>query len=145
MTASQIARWAETVQGDLRPRMRATLADALEAIRQQAVAHSSGTLTPEQSAAMGYAYSRRHPRPLLDPGIINVQTGELRASWTFNGPTEAGDSVGGYVFNVDPKADEVERGDARVWDRPIAEKVARDAAPAVERIISTAVADLLQP
>lgn len=42
---------------------------------------SSGAITEPMLRRMDHPYARRHGKPLRNPDVINVQTGEFRAGW----------------------------------------------------------------
>lgn len=124
--------------------------------------YSSGPFTLKQLRRMGHPYARRHPKPLLDPGVINVQSGAFRSAWRRDGPNDVaflgseanpfGASDRGLVtaiYNEDPKAAFLEQPDGApaslMVQRPVDEKIAAAAEPERERRIERAIAVALHP
>ena len=93
-------------------------------------------------------YARKHGSPLLDPGIINEQTGTFRRSWTGDEPAEVDGDLTTSVYNTDPKAPFLEQPDGApkspMFARPVNERVLEQVAPVAEERVAEAVARALQ-
>jgi hypothetical protein len=96
--------------------------------------HSTATL-----AAMDHPYARRHGSPLLDPSVINVQSGDFLAGWEEAPVRAAGGRISGGIYNADPKADLLEGGTDVMFARPIAPATAQEARPEFERAVADAL------
>lgn len=95
-----------------------------------AVKQSSGGLSLGAMQKMGHPFARRHPKPLADPAVINVQTGQFRANWrTLVARDEA------LIINADRVADFLERGTKTMVNRPIQEACEDFAKKNGERIL----------
>lgn len=96
--------------------------DALEAAQER----SSGTVTSGMLQTLDHPYATRHGEPLLDPGIVNIQTGAFASAWrmarrdSLGQFAAKGDAVMAEIFNEDPKAEKwLEHGTSRMFARPI--------------------------
>lgn len=81
---------------------------------EQARKRSSGPFSLYELAEMDHPYAVRHGMPLLDPSIINEQTGRFKASWQ----GEIGVSSG-RVSNASDVADYLDQGTDTMFRRPI--------------------------
>lgn len=90
---------------------------------------SSGTIKTPQLVAMGHPYAKRRWRPPQDPGLINVQTGRFKSSWTafsfFGAMAGRNAAVTGVLLNTAPYSGEMEihpfMGRRPIVDRIVAE------------------------
>lgn len=102
----------------------------LEDLKAEAVAATSGSLSPADLRRLDHPYARRHGVPGLDPDTLNVGTGALRASWQTEGPLYEGGVLTGRLFNTDPKAgDWLEPGTRTMFPRAPHEKAAAKVEP----------------
>lgn len=90
---------------------------------------SSGPYSSAQLARMGHPYSRRHPNPPQDPGIINIQTGRFISSWRVDQPQVSGNRITSRLRNTAPYAKDVTQGIVngmwRAINRPIVDRIIR--------------------
>lgn len=84
---------------------------------------SSGPFNSADLRSKDRPYATRHPRPLLDPSMVNVQSGSFRDAWRvkYVGP--------GFrqVVNDSPVADFLQFGTRTMVARPVAEATEREA------------------
>jgi hypothetical protein len=93
----------------------------------KAIALSGGGISLAQLASLDHPYARRHGRPLLDPGVINRQTGDFQAAWKMEDPKIVADNVEATVKNEDWKADYLTQPKGwpktKMFQRPIDKEV----------------------
>lgn len=103
---------------------------------------SSGPLTFEDRAALGFPYSRRHGSPQRDPGELNYDPNStaaeegrphFRDSWKLGDTVVSGTKITGHLTNDNPIADAVVQGNARTFGRPIDVEVQEWAETEIER------------
>ena len=75
---------------------------------------------------MGHPFAKRHGQPLLDPGVINVITGEFRNAWTIVAPALAGSDIVGELRNDSWVAQYLQPGTQLMFNRPIDDKIATE-------------------
>jgi hypothetical protein len=124
---SDLAAAARRLENDAKRAVRVTLLD----LQAEAVKATSGTLTPADLRRQGHPYAKRHGSPGLNPNVVNVGSGTLRASWETEGPLwdETG-TLSGSLFNTDPKAgDWLEPGTATMFARAPQETAAAAVEP----------------
>lgn len=96
--------------------MNLAIADTFEMALQM----SSGNVTPYELRHEGSPYARRHGQPLLDPAIINEQSGLFKSSWRAELVTVVKSlSVDGSITNDAPYADLLVKGTKFMFARPI--------------------------
>lgn len=105
----------------------------LEDAREEAIRRSSGPYSLAELAAMDHPYARRHGTPLLDPSIVNDQTGGFRSRWRSPEIIRFGPEVSGRIVNDADVADWLQNGTPTMVPRPIAEAVEIYGQESVER------------
>jgi hypothetical protein len=123
VTVQQAIKALEAKAKGLPEEARRAMVQSGALLLKSARAHSEGPYSAAALAAMGHPYSRRRPRPPLDPAVINVQTGRFLGSWSWELPQARGGDLTTTVRNNDPKADELATGTSRMIARPLPEKV----------------------
>lgn len=120
MTARQAAR---TLRG-LKPKVYRLVDKGVGKSARAAVTfakwESSGPFSGRALAAMDHPYARRHGRPLLDPSIVNVQSGLFRQSWQVERKAFAKGGDQFTVANRTSYADYLDQGTRFMFARPIA-------------------------
>lgn len=108
----------------------------LRDVQTVAEKRSSGGYSLASLARMDHPYARRHGIPLEEPGIINVQSGVFRRSWTSFGPYSVNDKLISRVANLDPKANYLEQRwghpKTRMFARPINILIASTCRPRIQ-------------
>ena len=72
---------ADSIKKLIHDALEASVKEATRATYKRALVLSSGTRTLAQLAQMDHPFARRNPIALLDPGIINMQTGAFKRDW----------------------------------------------------------------
>ena len=139
LTFADAAQWfeqsAQDFERDFRDAEQRTVDDALVI----AEGLSSGPHSTADLRRMGHPYARRHGKPLLNPAIINAQTGTFRASWDGESPRPDGDGLTAAIFNTDPKAELLQSGTRTMFARPIDAQIEEDLAPRREARLERAL------
>lgn len=81
MRVTDSADLAAAIEKELEGHAADALSVATSTLLDAAVRLSSGPFSQSQLDEMDNPYAKRHGSPLLDPGKINAQTGQFRASW----------------------------------------------------------------
>jgi hypothetical protein len=113
--------------------------DTLHAGYGLAIQHSSGTHSSADLARLDHPFATRHGSPLLDPSVINAQTGQFRAAWRTEGPKPTAGGVGGAIVNDDPKVQVLKPGTRLMFARPVEDRIARELAPVFETNVIRAI------
>jgi hypothetical protein len=95
-----------------------SLEDALERTLATADRRSSGPFSLSELARRDHPYAQRHPRPLLEPSMVNEQTGAFRRMCEKRRLSR----LHGQVVNDSPVAKFFE-GTETMVERPIGEAV----------------------
>lgn len=103
------------------------------------VYRSSGPYSQPQLDAMDNPYAKRHGRPLLDPGRINVQTGAFRREWRDPETMRSGDGYSSRILNDSDVADFLRLGTRYMFSRPIGPEGEAYAEKATERHVARAL------
>lgn len=82
---------------------------------------SSGPFSSARLASMDYPFAKRHGAPLLDPSIVNSQSGHFRAKWH---AVRLG--MGAQIVNDAQYADWLKHGTEYAFARPIDEAIESD-------------------
>jgi hypothetical protein len=106
-------------QIDLALRIEAEIVVAAAASRgfEAALDWSSGPFSQADLDRKDNPYARRHGSPLLDPGRINVQTGQFRSGWEVRG-----DRLHRQIVNDSNVADFL-KGTPSMFSRPIWDRI----------------------
>lgn len=137
MTPKQMAQRVEWASKRLQREVDAALVSiGGEGVRQARVS-SSGPYSLAMLRRMGHPYSRRRPRPPMDPGIVNRQTGRFLRAW---GRSDAHWDSGRRTVNVANFSDRAEYmfGTRRMIARPIWRQIVRRTEKAVGPAIARA-------
>lgn len=145
LTPRQAARKFRRIRDNLAPNVtaavRATVQDAL----QCAVKRSQGPYSLAELAKLGHPYAIRHLFATQGGGapfggaVINYQTGEFAASWTWSAPRRDGGAIRAKVWNKAPYASFLENGTVLMWARPINHAVALEVFPRFQERIRRAL------
>ena len=88
--------------------------EATQATLRRAKVVSSGTRTLAQLASMDHPFAQRHPVPLLEPAIINMQSGAFKRDWK-----KRTSGLVGFVENDNPVVPFLTEGTRFMHIRPI--------------------------
>lgn len=121
----------DRLAADLERAGRDALSDALTETLSNARRASSGFTSPADLRRMGHPYARRHGRTLLDPFVINAQSGKFLQAWARSGPQEERGALTGLVTNSDPKGELLGRGTRTMLGRPLADVLQPEAEQAL--------------
>lgn len=119
--ARALRRAGQFLMTELRRAERANV----QTVMRSAQDYSFGPYSSPELAAMKHPYAkrRRKGQARLDPGVINVQTGEFLFGWEDEGPEERGDTIFSQVFNETPHAEYLAKGALFMVALPLPEKV----------------------
>lgn len=136
----ELRRIADELPEALETAEKASLLEGLDLAHQ----FSAGTLTPSDLSRLDHPYARRHGQPLLDPNVVNRQSGTFFSSWEIDGPTMQGSALVSSLFNTDPKAAEwLEPGTSLMHPRHPQDHVAEILEPHRTARIERAIEDVL--
>jgi hypothetical protein len=108
---------------------------------------TSGRRSLAELRRRDHPYATRHGSPLLEPSIVNIQSGRLLSRWyAFRLPGGWGGSYRGRIINDDP-ATEFLDGTRVMFPRPVARVVSaalgREAESLVAREVARAISRVL--
>lgn len=119
MTSLTLDQLGAEVEKAVESMARNAVKGAAYSALDRAISMSSGPFSLAELAEMDHPYARRHGTPLLEPFIINVQSGAFRQDWDMR---QVGDQHF-QVFNDNAVADYLDQGTRYMFRRPIAEAV----------------------
>ena len=130
-----------TMEAEIMQAERETLDDAY------AVAYrlSSGPFDQQTLNLLDNPYAKRHGASLLDPQVINVQTGRFRAGWQTFGPTLASGGIVSSLTNFTPESYFLQPGTRFMWNRPIDIGIVESVTPRRLKRLNDAFANALKP
>lgn len=143
MSPEALARELERVGAELHDAARSAVSETLESAQALAQRYSSGPLSRADLIAQDHPYARRHGAPQAEPSIINVDTGRFRDAWEIDGPSEAGGTVRGALWNASPEAEFLETGTTFMFERPIADRVALEIEPVFQEKAERRISEVL--
>jgi hypothetical protein len=117
------ARYFRTEQQRIRLDLRRAAAAAIQSGFEYAKRESSGPFSLSALAAMDHPYAKRHGSPMLDPGRINIQTGDFYRGWNNSKPMAGDAIILGRIYNLDRVADFLKYGTRFMFARPIEQRV----------------------
>lgn len=120
--------------------------EALQEVKAEAQEGSSGPykMAELRRKPLDSPYAKRHARPVLDPGVINIQTGLFWRSWKVQRAKQTKDGAAGAVINDAPYAQFLEEGTKTMFKRPIVERTIKNVTPTLRKIFQTAIAKALK-
>jgi len=103
MTPLEVSKKLNAISNRIKPEVLKAEKSSNTFLLKSRIALSSGPYKLRTLRRMGYPYAVRNPRPPMDPGIINVQTGVFRRSWR-KSIVSVGGNITMKVYNIDPKS-----------------------------------------
>lgn len=136
MTPDDIAAAFKADADTLRRAARQAVVETTRDLQRDAERRSYGTVSADALRRLGHPFARRHGTPLMDPRVINRQSGVFAKSWRRE--------IHGYkgsIYNVAPHGAFLEYGTRRMFDRPVWEDIEENA---VDRL-ADAFSNALEP
>jgi len=116
-------KWFRNEQRQMRINLRLAAAAAIESGFQYAKRESSGPFSLDALARMDHPYAKRHGSPQLDPGRINIQSGDFYHDWNNSKPMAGDSKISGRIYNLNRVADFLKYGTRFMFARPIEDRV----------------------
>lgn len=137
MNLLDLSRQFERAAIDIGREARRIVQDTLQEAKDLAEEATAGEYSQRELEQMDHPYARRHRRPLLDPDIINIDSGGVHEGWRVRGPHVQANLISGQLVNVDPKFEEyLAPGTVTMVERDPLAKVAEDIEPKFYRRMS---------
>lgn len=119
------------------------LTAAMASTYTEALRLSSGPVSMEEIAhTYDHAYARRHGVALLDPLVINEQTGKFKSDWQYPVVTETAGDFEGELRNDSPVADFLNQGTLSMLGRDVQTHLQEFAETEAARLIEIEIAKL---
>lgn len=120
----ELGPFLEGVTAGVEGALRETLEWGEEQAMGRALELSSGPYSSAALRKMGYPFAvERHPSPLLDPTVINVQSGVFLGGWQPVGVHGEGAGLVAGARNDSPEAEVLRRGTRYMFERPLEQRV----------------------